>query len=696
MLLALALFFTLMGCREEDLYVQKSDNNQLSTKEDVHKRYTSSYISSRTLQQDLKNFKVKNSVADALSRMPKTGVSKSQFGNAAVYECIYDAVENISTYTLSLVEYSAKNPYFLKHIITVENGVEKSGFIKIIPLTAPVANTEVLDSFSGTVQILDENMKVFSQNMYTSGVSQTAQTGSSSVSSKFDCTNVLYVIVHGCTRGDNHPPGATCDNGEVSDGYYELTTQLVCGNWGPEDNTIAPSEGTIGGGGGGGATLAHELLNHSLFQHTGLLLDPNKRDLLNLAMAYIQPIGMLTGFTLSDSQVIAINQKLDVFMNNPQLFDNFDLLQAAWSTSNYYFPGTANYYDQRIVKLMQNLFDNPTQQNADFTSWATQFYMQNPSSITNHFSQHPEDLEKILFKGLNYNKISDVAFANKFALAFTEILIAEKNNTVNQVNVQDPTWSLAKEYMIYLIKQNAASAVKYGRVIYEHASQYFSQHPNSLQKVNSFLEYLKVGVELEIPIEKNHQYMKWTDVLLCWLFELGDFPVNDSAGYGNLPTIGFSGLDYTISGPPSPNIIPMRHLSAHKMKNGIPDVNSVLDVKKIAIERIKLGNYTPFNREWVFGSDATVDTITKLDGMQFCLGSYRTDVYITVLGNNQYKLTYIIKNKTGWQSGTRGLNDYNGNPTDDSIIPDKPRGTGVHLGGTIGETFGWYEIITVP
>ncbi|KUJ57070.1 hypothetical protein [Chryseobacterium aquaticum] len=358
-----------------------------------------------------------------------------------------------------------------------------------------------------------------------------------------------------------------------------------------------------------------------------------------------------------------------------------------------------------------------SQQAKNFINWALQFkagnttttwttfkpmltflhnFLQDNPNISSHFSQYPEDLNKILFKGLNYNNISDVTFANKFALAFTEILVAEKNNTVSQVNVQDPTWSLAKEYMIYLIKQNAASAVKYGRVIYEHASQYFSQHPNSLQKVNSFLEYLKVGVELEIPIEKNHQYMKWTDVLLCWLFELGDFPVNDSAGYGNLPTIGFSGSDYTISGIPSPNIIPMRYLSAHKMKNGIPDVNSVLDVKKTAIERIKLGNYTPFNREWVFGSDATVDTITKLDGMQFCLGSYRTDVYITALGNNQYKLTYIIKNKTGWQSGTRGLNDYNGNPTDDSIIPDKLRGTGVQLGGTIGETFGWYEIITVP
>ena len=32
----------------------------------------------------------------------------------------------------------------------------------------------------------------------------------------------------------------------------------------------------------------------------------------------------------------------------------------------------------------------------------------------------------------------------------------------------------------------------------------------------------------------------------------------------------------------------------------------------------------------------------------------------------------------------------------DSGFPDKPIGTGIHLGGTIGQTFGWYEIVTVP
>ncbi|NMR32830.1 hypothetical protein HIO71_01275 [Chryseobacterium aquaticum] len=685
-LLALALFFTLMGCREEDLYVQKSESTQLSSTEDIHKRYQSSFESHLTVQKNLKKIQITNSLQKASAKINQNAVAKVQFADIHIYEKVIDTEKNVTTYSLPLITYTSSTPYFLKHLITVENGIEKSGFIKIIPSQPYTVNTEALDNFTGTVQILYDDLSVFSSSTFVNGVGQTTSTGgaNSSALSKFECWNTVNIIVHGCTRGDNHPPGTKCDNGQVSDGYYEITTMMSCGE--VDQHLSAPPGFAVMMGGGGGMSMNfYNLLYHPDFLYLDYVSQPESANILGM-LAVLAYNGT---FTISE-----VNEKVGIFFNNPQLLNDFNDLQLTIN-NNAGTSGMAGVFDPRIVKLMQNLFDNPTQQNADFTSWATQFYMQNPSSITNHFSQHPEDLEKILFKGLNYNKISDVAFANKFALAFTEILIAEKNNTVSQVNVQDPTWSLAKEYMIYLIKQNAASAVKYGRVIYEHASQYFTQHPNSLQKVNSFLEYLKAGVESEAQVITNPKYMKWTDVLLCWLFELGDFPVNNTTGF-TLPTIGFSGSDYTISGITTPYIISMRHLTAHKMKNGIPDVNSVLDLKRIAIDNIQNGVLTPVNGEWVFGSDATVDTITKLDGMQFCLGSYRTDVYITPLGNNQYKLTYIIKNKTGWQSGTRGLNDYNGNPLDDSIIPDKPRGTGVHLGGTIGETFGWYEIITVP
>jgi len=153
--------------------------------------------------------------------------------------------------------------------------------------------------------------------------------------------------------------------------------------------------------------------------------------------------------------------------------------------------------------------------------------------------------------------------------------------------VQNPIWKAAKDYMIYLIKSNAPKAVEYGRIIYEHTNKYFKSNPDSLQKVNDFIEFMKLGVMVEVPVITNPHYMKWTDVLLCWLFEIGDFPVNDSAGFGNLPTIGFAGSDYTISGDPNA-IIPMRYLAAHKIKNGVPDPNSVADLRKGLLIKLRI------------------------------------------------------------------------------------------------------------
>lgn len=351
---------------------------------------------------------------------------------------------------------------------------------------------------------------------------------------------------------------------------------------------------------------------------------------------------------------------------------------------------TANWFNAQ-----DNANQDLTLSNFKFADWLLVYFLNQEQTTFDYFKNHPNDIEGLKFQSIDYGNANQIKMANILAPAFTELLIAQQNNTVSQVNIQSPFWKLAKDYMIYLIKNSVPEAIRYGRIIYEHSNKYFKTHPNALEKVNEFVEFMKVNVMVEADVQENPHYMKWTDILLCWLFEIGDFPVNDSAGYGDLPTIGFAGADYTISGPPAPNVIPMRYLSAHNVKNGIADEASVAGLRDRAKSRIAQGNLQPLDDEWVFGSSATVDTIIKLDGMQFCIGSYHTNVYITPLGNNQYKLTYIIKNKTGWQSGTRGLNDYDGNPLNDSIIPDQPRGTGVHLGGTIAQTYGWYEIITV-
>ena len=345
-------------------------------------------------------------------------------------------------------------------------------------------------------------------------------------------------------------------------------------------------------------------------------------------------------------------------------------------------------------KLQDNSTDAKRLDNYKFSHWALRFFMNSDPKYFNYFQQNPADLNDIKFTEFDYTLYDDTNGARQAITAFSEFLIAGKNNTLNQLNFTDLVWQDAKDYLIQKMKSNIPAGIKYAKIIYNFSEAFLIEYPLAHTVVNGFVDFIRAGVASEVPFTTNPQFMKWNDILICWLFELGDFPVNDSTGYGNIPTIGFAGADYTISGVPN-SIIPMRHLTTHKVKNGIADPNSVMSVRAEAIARIQQNNLNSFDREWVFGSDATIDTITKLDGLQFCLGSYQTNVNITSLGNNQYKLTFIIKNKTGWQSGTRGLNDYDGNPLNDSVIPDKPRGIGIRLGGTIGQTYGWTETVTV-
>ena len=113
--------------------------------------------------------------------------------------------------------------------------------------------------------------------------------------------------------------------------------------------------------------------------------------------------------------------------------------------------------------------------------------------------------------------------------------------------------------------------------------------------------------------------------------------------------------------------------------------NSDFSKKKITIQM----------RSWGYGFWKYISAFTDRDGLQFCLGSYDTAIYIAQINTKKFELTFIIKNKTGRESGTRWLNDGDNNPHNDSILQDKPRGEGINLGGTIAQTYGWKETITI-
>ena len=378
LLLLLSFAILLLGCRQEVLF-ENNPSSSASSKEDIHKRFSSSWISSKSLKQSLKNQKLRNSFEEHVKSTSNTQ-SRGQFGDILIYEKVVDSLKNITTYTLPLIKYSSATPYYLKHIITVENDIEKEGFIKIIPANTPVSDLEILTDFTGTVQILDVSLNIYSQSSYVNGIPQHSENNNNPTSNRpGGCYNQVTVITNTCTNGGNHLPGQSCgtdQNGNqlVNNAYYEIINTLICTPGGPDLELTPPSTGTISGGGGGDNANMYELLNDPSFLYADYITWPNRSNLLNLVGGAVRNLNYVDANTISQ-----LNQKVGLFYDNDHIFTGFDTWQDLLNSAPLYLGGNEGNYDPRIANLIKYLFDNPTQANADFVDWANYFFLQNTS-----------------------------------------------------------------------------------------------------------------------------------------------------------------------------------------------------------------------------------------------------------------------------------------------------------------------------
>jgi len=115
---------------------------------------------------------------------------------------------------------------------------------------------------------------------------------------------------------------------------------------------------------------------------------------------------------------------------------------------------------------------------------------------------------------------------------------------------------------------------------------------------------------------------------------------------------------------------------------------------KTKIEGIQNENLQGFSEPWDFSIDEYFDAVAEDDLATFFLGSYTTNVKITDNLDGTYAINFEVINKTGWESATRLIPDEDDDGVNESIIPDKPRGQGIHLGGTIVDVFEWSEFYT--
>jgi hypothetical protein len=93
--------------------------------------------------------------------------------------------------------------------------------------------------------------------------------------------------------------------------------------------------------------------------------------------------------------------------------------------------------------------------------------------------------------------------------------------------------------------------------------------------------------------------------------------------------------------------------------------------------------FPKYDRQWTYDTGQYWKSLTTLDPTLF-LGSYQ--VKATVTPDRPNEIQFEIRNRSGWESGTRLLGN------DQAIIPDRRRdGQGIHLGGNMEQVWRWSE-----
>lgn len=468
----LALVFILFGCRQENLLLEKEQQSK------------NLKISVLDYDQVQSQKSLINKISDLESKVFKKGMSAK-----SVQDSLLDGAI-IETNKALLVEDGDKKTYtFPVSRIYPNNKIENlvlrknednsySGALFQYSLT----DTEKQQYIKGLPVDLSGKIKAYIINDISIG-------NKGNQFSYFEgCWEFIYET-NPCSAGGNHAVGESCSalgpNGNPAQQAQPASLVAAISHCGEESGGggsssgstgpgpgSSPGTGTIGGssgGGGGGSSQPISPYNTFMFiSYDDLYILCAEGD-AQCAINWANMSATVNVFTALGRNGLVLPSYTETF-----------LLVKDYLVANSFSPDATAFISERLnivgnwMKLQDNSTDEKRLKNHQFAYWAINYLAFENPDATSHFKLYPEDVKKIKFEKLDYSNYNDVMFANKFAAAFTEMLIAEKNNTVSQVNVQNPTWTLAKEYMIYLIKQNAASAVKYGRVIYEHSTIFFS------------------------------------------------------------------------------------------------------------------------------------------------------------------------------------------------------------------------------
>lgn len=301
---------------------------------------------------------------------------------------------------------------------------------------------------------------------------------------------------------------------------------------------------------------------------------------------------------------------------------------------------------------LNNTYNNLTNVNKDrFNFWAFYTFLNNnPLNVNNtKINDIKTFVQSAEFE--TANSIVDYLYENKEsqeAIDFAEEMIDF---------YMERDW---KAEIKQAISTGITSSAELTHKMYSKLSAIAINHPSSISYINIVIDGVRAAAST--VIDTNPNTCNWTDLFNMWMFELGNNPLN------------FNGPSVTVT--------------------SLQSQQGVSQARSIALNQIANGNLNPIQPHgWTYGQQAFYNGMANGNIATSFLGSYTTNVTITVLPNGQHMLTFSVTNPSTWDSATRLRIDNNGDGVHDGIFPNHDRNAPntLHIGGNFNQIWTWTE-----
>jgi hypothetical protein len=307
-----------------------------------------------------------------------------------------------------------------------------------------------------------------------------------------------------------------------------------------------------------------------------------------------------------------------------------------------------------------------------------------------YLNSNPEDFDLFVMSDIDYNEPDDIAIANNAANIVADILINNKNETLNQLNYNWPSANEIKAKITNAISKGVYTTAKYARnYLYLPLQKVSNKYPSTINWSNKVIDAVRIDAVAPL-VNFNTNTMGWGDLFNIWMFEL-------TPGHFSNNTLNFTGVSNVISGnnifnPTTNAVINFPKGDWKDISVNPPTQIPFIDKLKSTLNNSNVLAGTTLEGYFTYNVNAFYSTLSNGNvGIQM-LGSFPIKSTVISKSGNTAIIEFYIHNNLGWESGTRFIKGENGG-SNQGVIDNKTVGSGLHLGGTITNTFTWRETI---